>query len=75
MGGRGGVIGGRDGSSIGIQAGVPSAGNEASGSAPKREKILCRSAGCSFYANKDLEGLCSNCYEEYYDVKPPEGSS
>ena len=75
MGSRAGVIGGRDGSSIGIQAGVPTASNEASGSAPKREKILCRSAGCSFYANKELEGLCSNCYEEYYDVKPPEGSS
>ena len=35
---------------------------------PIRRKILCRTGGCSFYANEDLEGLCENCYEEYYEV-------
>ena len=72
--GGGGVIGGGGGNHGIIQSGVPAGDSGASGvsgSAP-RAKILCRTAGCSFYANEDLEGLCSNCYEEYYEVKPPE---
>ena len=51
--GAGGVIGG-GGSNHGIiQSGVPAGSSGASGvsgSAPR--KILCRTAGCSFYANE-----------------------
>ena len=74
-GGGGGIIGGSAGS-IGIRAGVPTAAGDsgASGSTPntKLPKLLCKTAGCSFYANPDLEHLCSNCYEEYYQMKAPE---
>ena len=66
--GSGGVIM-AGGGQIGIQAGFPA--HEAEAAAPK-EKILCGTAGCSFYANPNLEGLCNNCYEEYYEEKIPD---
>ena len=74
--GGGGVIGGASGgagiievaggNSIGIQARIKASPSEASGSQPKKEKVLCKIAGCSYYANPKLDNLCSNCYEDFY---------
>ena len=58
------------GGAIGIQAGV--SGPAAESTVPAKEKVLCKTAGCSFYANPLLENLCSGCYEEYYDIKLPD---
>ena len=73
MGGRGGIHGAAGGSAIEIQAGAGAGTTaaEPSGEVPRKEKVLCKTAGCSFYANPQLENLCSNCYEEYYEVKAP----
>ena len=30
-------------------------------------RVLCKTAGCTFYAKPELENLCTNCYEDYYD--------
>ena len=34
-----------------------------------RGKMLCKTPGCSFYPEPDLEHFCRNCYEENYEVK------
>ena len=71
LGGSGGIIGSGDGHSVGIQAGVPprTTTSEATGSLPRKEKILCKTAGCAFYANPRLENFCTDCYKEYYEVE------
>jgi hypothetical protein len=68
--GGGGLLVDGGGATIGVQAGIPTAASEPPGSLPK-EKVLCKTAGCSFYANPKLENLCTNCYEEYYEEKIP----
>ncbi|CAI8058539.1 OTU domain-containing protein 7B [Geodia barretti] len=65
--GAGVIMGGGD--AIGIQAGLRGAADEATAPAVK---VLCKTAGCSFYAKPELENLCTNCYDDYYydDKKP-----
>ena len=65
--GAGVIMGG--GGAIGIQTGVPGAADEATLPAMK---VLCKTAGCSFFAKPELENLCTNCYEDYYDDKKPD---
>ena len=50
---------------VGIQAGIP-AGASGEDPVPKK-KVLCKTAGCSFYAKPELENLCTDCYREYYE--------
>ena len=57
------------GGAAGIQPGVSSG---AAGETTPKVKVLCKTAGCSFYADPKLENLCINCYEEYYEEKAKE---
>ena len=70
--GSGGVIM-AGGGPIGIQAGLPGSETTEAGGVGQ-EKMLCKTAGCSFYANPQLEYLCNDCYEDYYGEKIPEGN-
>ena len=67
--GSGVIVGGGGSAGAGfIQAGVS---NPTNPPAP-RKKVLCKTAGCSFYAIEKLENFCSDCYEDYYGMKPPD---
>ena len=64
------IVGGGDTAAAGfIQAGVSNPTNPPT---PKR-RLLCKTAGCSFYAIEKLENFCSNCYEDYYGMKLEDG--
>ena len=39
---------------------------------PRKIRVLCKTAGCSFFAIEKLENFCSNCYEDYYGIKAPD---
>ena len=70
--GSGVIVGGGGSAGAGfIQAGVS---NQTNPPAP-RKKVLCKTAGCSFYANEKLGNFCSNCYEDYYGMKAPDGTA